>query len=241
MTNLTASQLFHCSACGAPLIPKGRSSIISCPYCRASVVVPEELRQVSEAATWSTLLFDGFTANDNNWLVGNQPSQYFTKLNQSIAEGRYRWEAQVSVPSSMYTAWVRGYPVSDFHLTANCKHIRGSRAGSSCGLIFRVQDNHNHYWFRLTDNQFFAVAVVKESQWLDLVEWTRSDAIKPNGVNQLEVIASGTHFTFLINGRAVGEVEDDHFRKGLAGLAIEAYTLGEETTFDFLDFRLRAP
>jgi len=203
--------------------------------------VPEELRQVSGAATWSTLLFDAFTTNDNNWLVGNQPSQYFAKINQSIAEGRYRWEAQVSLPSSMYTAWLRGYPVSDFHLIANCKHIRGSRAGSSCGLIFRVQDNYNHYWFRITDNQFFACSVVKESEWLNLVEWTRTDAIKSNGVNQVEVIAHGTHFTFLINGRVVSEVEDEHFRKGFVGLAIEAYTPGEETTVDFLDFLLRAP
>lgn len=241
MKNLTPAQLFYCSACGAPLIPKGSASILSCPYCRASVVVPEDLRQVSGAVTWSTLLFDSFTANENNWLVGNLPSDYFSKLNQSIAEGRYRWDAKLNLPSSMTTAWLRGYPVSDFHLIVNCKHIHGSRAGSSCGVVFRVQDNPNCYWFRITDNQFFAVSVAKSGQWLDLVEWTRTDAIKPYGVNQVEVIAYGTHFTFLINGRVVSEVEDEHFPRGLVGLAIEAYNPGEETTFDFLDLLLRAP
>jgi hypothetical protein len=187
------------------------------------------------------LLFDSFTANENNWLVGDMPSDYFVKLNQSIAEGRYRWEAQASLVSSLTTAWLRGYPVSDFHLAVDCKRIRGSRAGSSWGVVFRVQDNQNCYWFRMTDAQLFAISVVKESQLIQLVDWTKTDAIKPKGVNQVEVIAYGAHFTFLINGRVVSEVEDEHFHQGLVGLAIEAYTLGEEIAFDFLDMSLRTP
>jgi hypothetical protein len=235
------AQLFQCSACGAPLIPRGNASIMSCPYCHASVVVPQELRYVSGAAAWSVLLFESFTANENNWLVGDLPSKYFAKQNQSIVDGRYRWEAQASLVSSLTTAWLMGHPVSDFHLVVNCKHIRGSRAGSSWGVVFRIQDNQNCYWFRITDAQFFAVSVIQEGQWLQLVDWTKTDAIKPKGVNQVEVIGYGTHFTFLINGRVISEVEDGHFRQGLVGLAIEAYTLGEEITFDFLDMILRAP
>jgi hypothetical protein len=45
----------------------------------------------------------------------------------------------------------------------------------------------------------------------------------------------------LINGQVVSEGEDEHFRQGLVGLGIEAYTLGEEITFGFLDMILRAP
>jgi hypothetical protein len=161
------------------------------------VVIPEELRQVSGAAAWSTLVLDSFGTNDHNWLVGHQPSEYFTALNRTITDGRYRWEAQVNRPSSMTTAWLMGYPLAEFHLIVNGKHIRGRRAGSAWGVVFRIQDNQNYYWFRVTDTQFFAVSVIEDSQWLDLVEWTRSEAIKPQGVNQIEVVASGTHFTFL--------------------------------------------
>jgi hypothetical protein len=205
------------------------------------VVVPEELRQVSGAASWSTLLFDSFTSNDNNWSVGTQPSEHFTTLNRVIADGRYRWEAVVKESSSIARVWLAEYQVSDFHLIVNCKHIGGNRAGSAWGVIFRIQDNHNHYWFRMKDSQFFAVSVQKESQWLDIVAWTRANTIKPNGVNQLEVIARETHFIFLINGQVVSEVDDGHFSQGLVGLAIEGYTAGEETSFDFMDIILRAP
>jgi hypothetical protein len=205
------------------------------------VVVPEGLRQGSGGVAWSTLLFDSFISNDNNWLVGSEMSDYFAPINRVIADGRYRWEAKVNRASSITTAWLNGYPVSDFQLIVNSKHISGSRAGSSWGVIFRIQDNLNFYWFRVTDSQFFAVSVQKDRQWSDLVAWTRTNTIKPNGVNQLEVIGRETHFIFLINGQVVKELDDDHFSQGLSGVAIEGYTAGEETTFDFMDITLRAP
>jgi len=235
------AHLFQCPACSAPLTPQGRASIVHCRYCHSAVEVPEALRQTSGVATWSTLVFESFVVNDNNWLVGDLPSEYFAKLTQAIADGRYRWEALVTLPSSMTTAWLTGYPLSDFHLMVNCKHTRGSRAGSSYGVLFRLQDNRSHYWFRISDSQFFAVSVVKEGEWSNLIDWTRSDMIKPYGVNQVEVIAIEKHFTFLINGEVVKEIESEHFSKGLVGLAIEGYTAGETIAFDFLDFVLRAP
>lgn len=230
---------FQCPSCGAPVLPNGNATVISCPHCHTSVIVPENLRQDSDAAQWTTLLFDNFSNNDNNWLVGNHTSEYFAPLNQVITDGRYRWEAETSRPSSLSTAWLMGYQVSDFHLIANGKHIRGSKTGSSWGVVFRVHDNRNCYWFHMTDSQLFAVSVVKDGKWQNLVEWTRTDAIKPNGVNQLEVNAREAHFIFLINGQIVSEVDDHSFGHGLVGLAIEGYTAGEKTVFDFIDITLR--
>jgi predicted RNA-binding Zn-ribbon protein involved in translation (DUF1610 family) len=230
---------FQCPSCGAPLMPKGAASLISCPHCDTSVVVPEELRQALKNEQWTTLVYDNFSTNDNNWLVGNQGGEYFSKQSLTIADGRYRWEAETGRPNSIAPSWLRGYPVSDFHITVNCKHISGSKSGSSSGLIFRIQDNHNYYSFRITDQQFFAVSVVKDDKWSMLVDWTRSEAIKPNGVNQIEVIAHGSHFIFLINGQVVQELDDDHFSKGLVGLAIEGYAPGGKIIYDFIDITLR--
>ena len=232
---------FHCPSCGAPLLPRGIASIISCPHCRTSVIVPEELREEADAEQWTTLLFDNFSSNDNNWLVGSKTSEYFSPLNQVIADGRYRWEAEVSKASSISTSWLGAYRITDFHLIANGKHILGSRAGSSWGVIFRVQDNRNYYYFHITDSQFFAVSVTIDGQWQKIVNWTRTDAIKPNGVNELEVIARDTHFIFLINGQIVSEIDDDHYGKGVVGVAIEGYNSGEKLIFDILDFTLRGP
>lgn len=205
------------------------------------MVVPEALRQALDDAAWTTLLADNFTSNRNNWLVGeNSDEVYFSRLNQRIEKGRYRWDAQVRRPSSLSTTWLTGYPVTDFHAIVSCQHLRGSSAGSSCGIVFRVQDNYNLYWFRITDSQQFAVSVVQGGHWQPLVNWTRSNAIKPNRINQLQVMADDSRFSFFINEQVVSKIEDNLFPKGLVGLAIEGYTAGEETVFDFLDLTLRA-
>lgn len=232
---------FQCPSCGAPVLPNGNAAVISCPHCHTSVVVPEELRQDSDAGEWITILFDSFTSNDNNWLVGTMPSEYFDPLHREIVDGRYRWEAEVDRSNSISRAWLAGYQVSDFHLIVNGKHIMGSKAGSAWGMIFGVQDNQNHYLFLMTDSQSFLVSVQKDGKWSNLIDWKKTDAIKPNGVNQLEVLAQGTHFTFTINGQVVSEVDDDHFSQGLVGLAIEGFTLGEKIIFDFIDVTLREP
>jgi hypothetical protein len=204
------------------------------------VIVPEELRQDSDVGQWTTLLFDNFTSNDDNhWLVGSQSSEYFDPVNRVIADGRYRWEAIVKKANSISKAWLGDYQVSDFHLIVNSKHILGTRANSAWGVIFRIQDNQKYSWFRMTDSKFFAVSVSEDGQWRDLVDWRRTETIKPNGVNELEVIARERHFVFLINGQIVSEVDDDRFGQGLVGLAIEGYTQGEKIVFDFLDFTLR--
>lgn len=42
------SQTFHCPNCGGPLdFTNGNASTIRCPYCRSSVIVPEELRSTA--------------------------------------------------------------------------------------------------------------------------------------------------------------------------------------------------
>lgn len=230
---------FHCPACGAPLMPRGAAAVMSCPHCLTSVVVPEDLRQEQADAKWNTLLFDGFTTNDNNWLLGSTSSEYFDPLSRTIADGRYRWEALVNKSSSISKVWLGEYKLADFHLAVNCKHILGSRANSAWGVIFRVLDNTNYYWFRMTDTRFFGVSYTKDGQWNDLVAWTRTESIKPSGVNQLEVIGQRSHFTFLINGQIVCEVDDNHFERGYLGLAVEGYEKGEKIMFDFLDYTLR--
>jgi LSD1 subclass zinc finger protein len=241
MEELMTAHSFQCPSCGAPLLPRGSAAVIRCPHCHTSVIVPEELRQDLSDAQWGTLLFDNFTSNDDNyWLVGSQSSEYFDPVSRVIADGRYHWEAKVNKANSISKVWLGDFRVSDFHLLAHSKHILGTRANSAWGVIFGIQDNHNYYWFRMTDSKFFAVSVAENSEWRDIVAWTRTDTVKPNGVNQLEVVARGEHFVFLINGEIVSEADDNHYSRGLVGLAIEGYTQGETIVFDFLDFTLRA-
>ena len=40
---------FHCPSCSGPLDYDGGDLTIRCPYCNASVIVPEELRSAAPA------------------------------------------------------------------------------------------------------------------------------------------------------------------------------------------------
>jgi len=233
------AQSFQCPSCGAPVTPKGNAAVVSCPHCNTSVVVPEELRE--DRSQWTTIVFDNFTSNENKWPAGRETSEYFSSIDRTIGDGRYRWEVVTGRANSISPAWMTAYQVSDFHLTIHCKHISGSKLGSSWGALFRIQDNSNYYWFRITDSKHFAVSVVKGGQWKTLLDWTLMDAIKPNGLNRLEVIAQGSHFVFSINGQVVHELDDDHVTRGLVGVAVEGYTVGEKTVFDFIDIAVRIP
>jgi len=230
---------FKCPTCGAPLIFKRRQYTIRCLYCGAQAVVPPQLLEASNAGEWTTLVFDNFETNDNNWLVGSRPSEYFSKLDRAISDGRYRWQAQVRRQNSFSSAWLLGYPVSDFQLLTHCQHRLDNFGGSSCGPLFRIQDNENFYWFRITSDQYFTISAVKNGKWNPLIDWTRTATINPHGVNELEIIAQASHMTLLINKQIVGEAEDATFSDGLTGLAIEGYPQGQEIAIDFLDFTLR--
>lgn len=230
---------FNCPSCSAPLVFKRRALTIRCVYCGADSVVPQQIKQASGAAEWTTLVLDNFDSNDNNWLVGQHPSEYFSKLDRALSGGRYRWQATVRRANSFVGAWLYGYPVSDFQLSARCQHHSKEFGDSGCGPLFRVQDNENFYWFRITSNQYFTVSAVKNGKWKPVVDWTKTATINPHGVNELAVIAAETNLTFSINKQIVGEAKDDTLSDGLTGLAIEGYVAGKEISIDFIDFTLQ--
>lgn len=235
------SYAFQCPTCGAPLIPARGVAILTCPYCTSSVAVPEALRRLAGVETWATLVYDAFQSDGRGWLVGAQSNGRFVPLTRSIADGRYRWEATVRARDSFSPVWLEGYPVGDFHLGASIKHVRGTPAGSSYGVIFGIEDSQSFFSFRIIDTHFFGLTEQRGGVWQTLVDWRRTSAIRPYGANHIEVIAQGDHQTLMINGQVVHERTEARRARGLVGLVIEGYTVGEEVVYDFLDVTLRAP
>jgi hypothetical protein len=235
------SYAFQCPTCGAPLIPARGVIFLTCPYCKTSVAVPESLRRLAGVDVWTTLVYDAFQSNSHSWHVGEQQSDRFAPLNRSIADGRYRWETCIQVRNSFSPVWLQGYPVADFHLRASIKHVRGTPAGSSYGVIFHILDNENFDSFRIIDTHFFSLSSYRDGVWRTVVDWERTNVIRPYGANQIEVIAQGAHLTFLVNGQVVHERDEEQRARGLVGLVLEGYTVGEEIVYDYLDMTLRAP
>jgi hypothetical protein len=58
-------------------------------------------------------------------------------------------------------------------------------------------------------------------QWLDLLTWTPSQAVKPGlASNELTVAVVGDHLSFVVNGIPVASQTDTLFHSGAAGVFV---------------------
>jgi hypothetical protein len=186
---------------------------------------------------WPVLLSDPFDANKNNWILGINDGEYASVVRE-IKDGKYNWDVTAK---KGFIAWVSAdtKSVSDFHLSAEVKRTSGSDQ-SDYGLVFREDADGNIYYFGI-DNTGYFVMLSYDSQWSDMIGYTKSSAILPDAANRLTVIAEDSHFIFFINDQFVGEMTDNHIKNGTTAIAVEIYDADLEATFEFDNFELRAP
>ncbi|HET6319558.1 MAG TPA: hypothetical protein VFG86_24130, partial [Chloroflexota bacterium] len=103
-------------------------------------------------------------------------------------------------------------------------------AGGGYGLIVRSRDGASldgasqvgHYYvFEVGDRGEVGVWLRDADRWVDLLSWSKSDAVKPGtATNELTVSAIGDHLSFLVNGIPVASQVDDMLHAGAAGIFV---------------------
>lgn len=186
---------------------------------------------------WNILFSDGFDTDKGHWVVGDDDGEYATIVRE-IENGVYKWDITAK---KGFIGWISAYTksVSDFFLTVEAQQTDGSRS-SNFGLIFREDTKSNFYYFGIDKDGFF-VSLHYNDKWIDVIDFTSSSAILPASPNRLTVIASGSHFTFLINDQFVANATDDRISRGTTALAIELHRADLQATFEFDSFELREP
>jgi hypothetical protein len=106
----------------------------------------------------------------------------------------------------------------------------GGPPGGGYGLLLRdqgppprdgVSQQAHAYVFEAGDVGEFGVWRREGDHWVDLVPWTRSNAVRPGGSpNDLTVSANGARLTFTINGVRVAALEDDVLASGGIGIFV---------------------
>jgi hypothetical protein len=109
-------------------------------------------------------------------------------------------------------------------------HKLGGPPGGGYGLIVRDQgpgsaDEGNEtalfYVFEAGDRGELGIWRRDGDRLLDLVPWTRSEAVRPgNAVNELTVKAIGQQLTFLVNGIQVASQVDSALSDGAVGVFV---------------------
>ena len=181
---------------------------------------------------------DSFNSNRNDWTEGFFEDEYGT-IDYKI-DGVYTWDV-VAKQGVNQKSWASSAPlVDDFLASADMLHISGAE-NASYGLLFRVVDTDNLYYFSISDVGYYYVGLLESGVWTTLIDWTETTFINVKSSNTLKVTATGDEFVFFINSAEVERLQDSTHPSGTAGLAIELYDSGDVSTFEFDNFIIETP
>jgi len=115
-------------------------------------------------------------------------------------------------------------PFDNFQLDADIAHITGETNLCGGGVLFRVADWDNFYFFMISPAGTYTIRKEVGGTVTTLVAWTNSDVInKGTATNHLTVQADGSTLVFLINGQQVEQLEDTSVTVGDIGIYARTY------------------
>jgi hypothetical protein len=181
---------------------------------------------------------DEFNSNTHEWNEGTFKDEYGT-VTYTI-NGDYTWELVADKAVNQKSLALQAPSVEDFIVSVDATHVSGAE-NASYGIVFRMTDTNNMYYFCISDTGYYYVGLLKDSNWTTLVDWKETTTININAINLLKVIGKGDEFTFYINDHEVERVKDGNLPEGTAGLAVELYDPGDTSTFVFDNFIIETP
>lgn len=111
----------------------------------------------------------------------------------------------------------------------------GGPAENRMGLICRMQDAANFYYFVISDDGYYGIGKVKAGKWslLETPEMRPHSAILTGSSNHLRADCVGDLFAFYVNDQLVGTAADKDFRSGDVGILAGSFNIpGADIYFD---------
>jgi hypothetical protein len=195
-------------------------------------------------------VFDVDMSGSNSWtLVGRTtlPTNAVLRFEDDFSDNRNDWgfdtedentffmrpsggEYCILIKSSNWTAWEWYEPFRPDEFVAEVSCSLEEMSDASCGLGFGP-DGDNLYWFEVSPyDQSFALFLLEDDTWQDnLIDWTTSQAIDPDGANYLSMERIGGTLSVYANGVLVGEVDGSRFPTGRIGIGGSTYEDGNVT------------
>ena len=173
------------------------------------------------------LLADDFSDPKSGW-----QTETAKEYKLAYADGAY--SIMVRVPDlAVWGAPIRPYEFSDLLIKVDAWQVSGP-TDVDYGLVVRSHGENALYFFAVSSDGNYSVHLLQDDSWQQLVEWTMSKAVKPQGqVNHLQVECVGMTMTFWVNGEKLVQLADGALRSGNIGLLVSTFDHGEaEARFD---------
>jgi tetratricopeptide (TPR) repeat protein len=124
-------------------------------------------------------------------------------------------------------AWAeeRMYRYSDFvvETSFDLPSPAGESMQLSAGFLLRKVGDGTFYYFLLSDTGMFRFDFVFNGHPRPLIPWTAAPSGDQSGIRKIKIIARGTSFTFFVDDKWAGEIEDDGSETGALALAGQRY------------------
>ena len=120
-------------------------------------------------------------------------------------------------------AWVHN-PERDYedHVIEARYRLNSLGSYAAAGIIFRAMDDDSYYMALVSSKGYFRLDVVKDNSPRTLIAWTEISDF--NGRNiAMKIITYGDNLIFVINGKWLGEINDDTVSYGIPGFAAASY------------------
>ena len=180
---------------------------------------------------------DNFDDSDSGW------GDYY--IGQNFEQGYVRGEFRIILTKPGLVLG-RSAPrtaspsLSDFDVEVKARY-EGAALSKSYGLVFRFQDNDNHYVFEIDPvSGKYRFRMQERDDWTNLFSWRASPhIIVGSAPNVVRVIARGSSFELYVNGKWLDTVVDQTFAEGRIGIFVASGNdpNGAEIFFDDLIVR----
>jgi len=155
-----------------------------------------------------------FTTNADGW---------FTDHRMKVQNGRYEFFSDANAAYS----W-RHTDLADGVLEVDTSW-NGGLDSFGYGIIFRLQDEFNYYFFWIAAEGYYIAGKAVQGQPVVFRTWTYSPAIRVRGSNTLSVKMNGSHIAYLVNDTEVFSYTDSSYNHGYYGFYTQK---GVKASFD---------
>ena len=186
----------------------------------ASGLNPEQSTPTTATSTVGvseTILFaDDFSDTSSGWpLLQNDQGRY----------GYFEDGYHIAVYQPNAILWAKTNRIdADISISVDAR-LTTSGVNGYYGLLCRIQDNSNFYYFVIQPNGTYTIGKYKDGDFHPFLTdgWRYSEAINQNGqTNRLKADCAGNILRFYANSILLGETADADFSSGFSGLVAAA-------------------
>ena len=143
------------------------------------------------------------------------------------AQGRYSYEQDgyhIAVDQVEAVLWAKTNR-EDGNISVSVDARSIASASGYYGLLCRMQDDQNFYYFLIQPNGSFTIGKYKNGEFLSLIPtgWRESDVIaQGDGTNRIKADCTGSTLRLYVNDTLLDETTDTDFTSGFSGVVVAA-------------------